>query len=387
MNPNRILISNGPGVNVDRDGLERWCREWSEELGHDLECAFADSEEAFVAQVESAAGSVRGFVLNPGAAADSDLVLAAARRSGAPIVWVDLMEAERPRPKYIDGIETMSIRGRGIWSYRWAIQHLLQRIAYPYTVIPYGEERDQVGDLRLPEGGSESLGIAILLHGGFWRERWERDTIEPLAIDLARRGWATWNLEYRRLGPFGGGWPRTGEDVARGIDHVAQLAELHPLDLENVIVVGHSAGGHLALWSVKRLGVAFRTLVRPRLVVSIAGLADLAESARRGLGDTDQSTSDFVGGEPEDIPDAYRDASPIAALPLEVPQIILQGRLDNIPDLVDLSRLYVAAARQAGDVVEFIELDDVDHFQPLDPASDAWHLTLEKLEQAAPSAS
>jgi acetyl esterase/lipase len=220
------------------------------------------------------------------------------------------------------------------------------------------------------------------MHGGFWRERWERDTIEPLAIDLVRRGFATWNLEYRRVGPYGGGWPATCQDVADGIGKLTELATDHPLDLQRVVFIGHSAGGHLALWAVKQNGVSGTPPVRPILVVSLAGVADLEEGARRGLGDTGNGTADLMGGSAEERPDAYAAASPIRALPLGVPQLVVQGRLDNIPDLVDLSRIYVAAARDAGDPVEFIELDDADHFHLIVPTSHAWPPILERIEQA-----
>jgi acetyl esterase/lipase len=368
--PHAVVIV-GADVTVDRENLERWCAAWADDLGVAISVEVVADERALAQSLGLLASEdIVGLVLCPGRGAESDWL----RSTGAsvvPIVWVDLDEAERPRPPYVDQAG-MSIRGRGADGVRWALRLLLQRQMWPYQTISYGPERDHVGDLRLPTTSSSSLPVVVLLHGGFWRERWERDTIEPLAIDLARRGYATWNLEYRRVGPFGGGWPATGVDVAAGIDHLALLAESHSLDLARLVIAGHSAGGHLALWAAKRRGIAGEPTVRPSLIVSLAGVADLVESSLRGLGDTGNGTAAFIGGSPEALPEAYAAASPLAALPLEVPQLVVQGRLDNIPDLVDLSRCYARAAREAGDDVTFLELDDAGHFDVIDPASSAW---------------
>jgi pimeloyl-ACP methyl ester carboxylesterase len=111
----------------------------------------------------------------------------------------------------------------------------------------YGDHREQLAELFLPDGDpDEDLRVVVLIHGGFWRDRYRRDLMEPLAHDLCRRGVAAWNIEFRRL-DAGGGWPETGEDVATAIDALAGLEA--PLDLDDVTVVGHSAGGHLALWA------------------------------------------------------------------------------------------------------------------------------------------
>src|SRR5690242_3906962 len=113
----------------------------------------------------------------------------------------------------------------------------------------YGPAASQVGDLYLPKQAVKPP-VICLLHGGFWRLPYARDQMVPLAEDLIRRGYAAWNLEYRRLGEPGGGWPGTLQDVAAGIDYLATLkAQDIDLDLDRVVTVGHSAGGHLALWA------------------------------------------------------------------------------------------------------------------------------------------
>ena len=130
-----------------------------------------------------------------------------------------------------------------------------------FRTIAYGPSPDHVGDLYLPRraphrDGHRNAGpapVIALLHGGFWRMPYSRDHIAPIAVDLADRGFAVWNLEYRRVGAAGGGWPGTLQDVGAGIDHLATLAQDGaPVDLDRVTVVGHSAGGHLALWSAHR---------------------------------------------------------------------------------------------------------------------------------------
>jgi acetyl esterase/lipase len=369
-----VSVVVGPGVAVDLPNLERWCAEWGDELGTAVRVVPAGDGASVAAAVHAA----RTAVVAPGeAAGDPDV-----RGAGAAgeVVWVDLAEAERPVPPYFERGDEAVVRGRGVWGFRWALAWLLQRRSWPFTTIAYGEGRDRFGDLRLPRETGGPFPLAVLIHGGFWRERWVRDTIEPLAIDLARRGLATWNLEYRRVGPSGGGFPASAEDVAAGIDHVAELAGTHPLDLDRVAIVGHSAGGHLALWAAARRGSGRAARVTPRLLVSLAGVPDLAEAARRGLGDTGNGTADFLGGPPEQLGGTYADASPAATLPLGVPQLVVQGRLDNMPDLVDLNRSYARAAREAGDDVEYVELDDADHFHLISPASTAWPVVAERIE-------
>lgn len=382
-----IAVVTGPGTALDPTNLVRWTGEWGAECRIAVQSAFARDEDALVTALRpEELGGARGVVLNPGEAADSERVLRAADGAGVPVVWVDLLEAERPRPSYLRR-ETMCIRGRGVTGYRWALLHLLQRIAWPYEIVTYGsDDRDQVADLRLPSGGGEPYPVAVLLHGGFWRERWERDTIEPLAVDLARRGFATWNVEYRRVGPFGGGFPTTCDDVAGAIDHLAQVADDHPLDLERIVLFGHSAGGQLALWAVTRAGVERPARVHPRLVVALAPVPDLVECARRGLGDTGNAAAAFVGGSPDAEPERYRAASPQASLPLGVPQLVAQGRLDNIPDLIDFAHRYLHAARAAGDDIELLELDDADHFDLIDPESAAWAAVLGRVASVFPEA-
>ena len=246
----------------------------------------------------------------------------------------------------------------------------------PARQIAYGDHPDQVGNLHLPSG--EPRGAAatwptvILVHGGFWRYGWDRTLMTPLARDLASRGIAAWNIEYRRVGQEGGGWPGTLEDVAAAADVVPDLEE--GLDVDRVVTVGHSAGGHLALWLAARHRLPERSpganpQLRPCGVVSQAGVSDLVAGARAGLGSG--ACQALLGGEPDDVPERYAVASPAALLPLGVPQLLVHGTRDDLVPPAQ-SRAYAAAARAAGDTADLVELPDADHFDVIEGTDPAW---------------
>ena len=256
----------------------------------------------------------------------------------------------------------------------------------------YGREPAQLGDLWLPAGPGPHP-TAILIHGGFWRAHFGLDLMDGLADDLAARGIAAWNLEYRRVGESGGGWPGTLWDLASAADHLAELAPAHHLDLRRVITVGHSAGGHLALWLAGRPRVPLGALAGGSMVgtretvgaspaypiagaLSLAGVVDLAEGWRRNLGAG--AVAAFLGGGPDEVPARYAVASPTELLPIGVPQVLIHGTEDDrVP--VDLSRAYVSAAQAAGDDARLRELPGVDHFAVIDPASAAWAVIVDEL--------
>jgi acetyl esterase/lipase len=251
----------------------------------------------------------------------------------------------------------------------------------PAPVVRYGEHPDQVANLHRPAGGGEPWPVVVLLHGGFWRAGWDRTLMTLLARDLAARGFLAWNVEYRRVGQDGGGWPGTLLDVAAAIDAVATVEEA---DTERVAVVGHSAGGHLALWlaSQDRLpadapGAGAR--VRPRLAVSLAGVADLVAGAEAGLGSG--ACEALLGGSPEAVPARYAAASPAALVPLGVPQLLVHGARDDIVPAVQ-SSAYAARARAAGDDVELVEHPDADHFDVIEPEHPAWDVVLARLARS-----
>lgn len=248
----------------------------------------------------------------------------------------------------------------------------------PELTERYGADRAQIADLWLPAGAGPHP-VVVVLHGGFWRAAYDRGLGAPLARDLARHGFAAWNLEYRRLGA-GGGWPTTLADVGAGIDHLAALAGSWPLDLGRVCAVGHSAGGQLAVWSAARPTLAAglpgaRPQVRLVGAVAQAGVLDLADAARDRLGAG--AVADLLGGSPDEVPDRYACASPIRRLPIGVPVLCVHGRADDtVP--VGQSERYAHAAAQAGDSCA-LRLVDGGHFSLLEPDSSGWAAVLTQL--------
>lgn len=249
----------------------------------------------------------------------------------------------------------------------------LARNGQPYTVraIAYGPAESRRADLYVPT--TTRPPVVCLLHGGFWRMPHSRAQLDPVARDLAARGLAVWNMEYRRLGAASAGWPGTFDDVAAGLDHLTSLvAEGTDLDLDRIIVAGHSAGGQLALWSAARGRrsslLRVPTRVRP---IAAAGLAPIVDLVRAfGLGAGDGAVAELLGGSPSEHPARYAAASPLALLPLGVPHLIVHGVADEVLP-VETVRDYARAAQAAGDQVQFTELSRAGHMDYLDPGSEA----------------
>lgn len=232
------------------------------------------------------------------------------------------------------------------------------------AVVRYGPHPAHEADLRLPEGDGPHP-VALLVHGGFWRARFDRSTLAALAVDLARRGFATVNLEYRRLG-VDGGIPATLEDLEAAVDALARSDA--PLDRSRVVAIGHSAGGHLALWLAGTRKIA--------AAVSLAGVCDLTAAAEDGLGQG--AAVELARGLPPERPEAYALADPMLRLPTGVPQLLAHGDADDrVP--IDQSRRYAGAAHAAGDPCVLLELPGVGHFEPIDPRTDAWREVAEQL--------
>jgi acetyl esterase/lipase len=221
--------------------------------------------------------------------------------------------------------------------------------------IPYGAGPFQFAELKLP-ASSGPHPVAIVIHGGFWRAKYDLDYIRPVCDALTEAGLATWNLEYRRLGQPGGGWPGTLEDVAAGAYHLEALASGLNLDLGRIIALGHSAGGHLAMWLAAR-----HTILHA--VISLAGVVDLRRAWELRLGN--DVVADFMGGSPDEVPDRYAFTSPIEQLPIGIPQKLFHGTADaNVP--FEISERYVQAALLHGDDAELITLDGATHFDVVD---------------------
>lgn len=244
-----------------------------------------------------------------------------------------------------------------------------------YT-LPYGQDPNQIGELRLPSGPGPHP-IIVLVHGGCWMPQAAR-YLAAMGDELKKDGIASWSIEYRRIGQPGGGWPGTYVDVGHAIDHLRELATPHRLDLNRVVVLGHSAGGHLAMWAATRQRIAAESALfipKPlpiRGVINLAGTIDMAaniphmEQACRG-----PVVTDLMGGAPAAVPGRYREASANTMLPLGVPQILIWGEHeDYVPQ--PLVEEYVTAATRAGDRVRLVLVPAAGHFETASPFTAAW---------------
>ncbi len=213
----------------------------------------------------------------------------------------------------------------------------------------------------------------MVIHGGCWYSEYDLTHVANFTASLSRLGVATWSLEYRRTGNPGGGWPGTFADVAHGADHLRVLARSYPLDLKRVIVIGHSAGGQLALWLAARHRLPKDSPLyasdplRLRGIVSLAAITDM----RRYRPNCGDAVNKVLGGPPEEVPDRYQQTSPIELLPLKVEQRLIQGTLDKIVP-PDFARAYEAAARKEGDRVRLTLVPSAGHFDLIAPQSSAW---------------
>lgn len=266
----------------------------------------------------------------------------------------------------------------------------------PDQVLRYGPGPEHLADLRFPPragdgpaAGTQAGGLVVLLHGGFWRAAYDRAHLGPMAAALADEGYVVCTPEFRRVGQPGGGWPGTFDDIAAAVDVLPGLvrsaAPGEPAT-SRVVLAGHSAGGHLALWAAARhrLGPdsAWQVAERPRVegVVALAPVSDLCDCYRAGL--SNNAAGELLGGGPAEQPRRYAATDPASLVPLGVPVRIVHGTDDaNVPSA--MSRRYAARARAADDDVVLTELAGGGHFDVIDPLSPAWPAVLDAFRWAA----
>jgi acetyl esterase/lipase len=238
----------------------------------------------------------------------------------------------------------------------------------------YGTAPEQFGDLRVPRGNGLHP-VAIVVHGGWWRSGFNLEYAGHLAAALTKDGFATWNIEYRRVGSPNGGYPALLRDVSAAVSKLTSLAPAHALDLNRIVVVGHSAGGHIAAWLAAKKKHRALDVFGPALdvigAVPVAGALDLALCSEMGVSDSAGiPVHDFLGGTPAAMADRYALASPAQLLPTGIPTICVHGDEDaNVP--LAISESYVQKAREAGDDARLVVLPGVDHFSPFDPDTTA----------------
>jgi acetyl esterase/lipase len=287
----------------------------------------------------------------------------------------------------------------------------------PDLVLRYGDRPDQVADVHLPafvagsapvagQAGAAAPAVVLFLHGGFWRAAYGREHTAPLAEALSAAGFVVCAPEYRRTGQPGGGWPGTLDDVAAAADRLPGLLEQATAGLvsrDRMLLAGHSAGGHLALWAASRhrlpaaapwhagspAGHGRQQLQAPAPagsrgpwlgVVALAAVSDLRMCYEQALGG--QAVGDLLGGGPARFPDRYALADPAQLLPIGLPVQLVHGDSDDIVPCA-MSEAYAERARQAGDPVRQVLLRGAGHFDVIDPASQAWPAVADAFCQVA----
>ena len=262
----------------------------------------------------------------------------------------------------------------------------------PDHKIAYGKDALQYGELWLPPTPSKTaLPVVVLIHGGCWlADLPGPELVAFLADDLRKNGVAVWSLTYRRVGHSGGGYPGTFNDVADGVAHLRTLAGKYNLDLSRAVVTGHSAGGHLALWVAAQDRIPAGSMLKRdqtvnfKAVVGIAAIPDLAHFARAGAHACGDKTIDQLvdtatrapAGSPKNTP--YLDTSPSEMLPLGVKQILIHGVFDGIvPPAIGLR--YQTRAKESGDNVELIALENSGHFELIAPWTPPGKLVVAKI--------
>jgi acetyl esterase/lipase len=227
--------------------------------------------------------------------------------------------------------------------------------------LPYGSDPNQFGELRLPKTGGP-FPVVVNIHGGYWRAKYDLKHAGHLCAALTARGLATWNLEYRRVGNAGGGWPGTYEDIRSGYRYVSQIVQRYSLDASKLMVMGHSAGGQLALC----LAGHEASLKR---VISLAGVVDLQQAWELHL--SNNAVVEFLGGEPHSVPEHYREADPMQLKISQATQWLIHGASDDsVPPF--LSRNYTEQKKRRGENVHYLEISTAGHSDLIDPRSTAW---------------
>jgi acetyl esterase/lipase len=246
----------------------------------------------------------------------------------------------------------------------------------PDATVGYGRDAEQIADLRRPAPRpGPPRPLVVVIHGGFWRAGYDRTHTDPLAAELVARGYPVAQLEYRRTGQPGGGWPGTLDDVRAGVDALPRLfADALPgtgAAPGPPILLGHSAGGQLALHCAASEPAGVRG------VLALAPVADLAEAYRLDL--DDGAVAALLGGGPDRFPARYAAADPLARPALRTPTIVMHGALDrHVP--VAIGRRYAETAGAAGGQVALVELPECEHFALISPGSAWWPEVLTALQ-------
>lgn len=237
----------------------------------------------------------------------------------------------------------------------------------------YGPHVFQFGDLRLPEGlGPHPL--LVIIHGGCWTTRFGLHLMDGMAGRLTGLGYATWNIEFRRVGQVGSSWPDLFEDVMDALLYVDDLANWHNLDKKRVILIGHSSGGHLALWLASKMHSGWPgSSVKVTGVVGLAPIVDLVSLAKSNGGACQGSLKPLLEGSYQEVPERYVAASPVNMPFGDIQQLLVSGRRDSIVPPTHVA-LQQTSRSDNGESTKHIISDSSGHFEMITPGTDAWEL-------------
>ena len=253
----------------------------------------------------------------------------------------------------------------------------------PGVKIAYGDDPLQFGELHIPAGAGP-FPVVAFIHGGCWLAEYDITTTRPLAGALQDEGVAVWNLEYRRVGNPGGDYPGLLLDIGAGIDYLKKLAADYPIDLDQVVVMGHSAGGHLALWVGARAKIPADHelyLAGPLMPTGVVALAPAAALTRlHQQGTCDNVIDRLMHGSPAEYPDRYAYVEPARMAPIGVRHTALMGVHDSV--WTPFGEAYITAARAIGDdTIERVMAPEAGHFEVINPDSSTWPLVLEAVRK------
>ncbi len=373
----RFLIINGPNLNLlgtrepEIYGLEtlddlagQWRRRCSA-LSIGIESFQSNHEGAIIDFIQAEAGRSDGVIINPGALSHTsyaihDAILAV----GKPTVEVHISNIHEREPWRRTSVTAAAadlvIVGRGTVGYLNAIDHLWASLSSPPTIEAYGDDDDQVFEFR---ASSDARRLVILIHGGFWRSIWGRDIMDPLAVEIHRAGFATANIEYRR-GPAS--FDASTDDVTSAVDAAIAFAGDHGMPTDDVVLVGHSAGGYLAIREAANRGIVRAVGLAP--VVDLSGV-----SAMRP--DHDPVAS-YLGGSADDQPEAWARAA--IRLADDAPVELIHGTEDrDVP--IDHSRAFADSHRS----LHLAELNGAGHMDLIDPSHASFATLLAAIDGSA----
>jgi acetyl esterase/lipase len=361
MSPVLHLIANAE-IAVDKGLLETLAETSARARGWEIRVDWRSPDQFDVGTDGQAPDAL---LLMPGEEHEVTELMRSAPPAHLPVVRFDLSDRSLDRsPILLHHLRTLGFAGLP-----WAIVAVTAASMHPAVRVDYGADPDQYGEWRQPTSGERPGAIGVLVHGGYYRSKWQASLMDDVAIDLARRGWASWNLEYRR--PDRHGWVATMDDLHAGVAALYSFPHTRGVPL---VLFGHSAGGQLVLQLAEQLR-SDPDLPSVALAVSLAGVVDLVAAYDRDL--SNGAVNNALGGSPTELPDRYVEASPSLFTDRSTPWLLVQGADDEV-DLVEMNRR-LAASDSVGRP-ELVEAPG-NHFSVIDPSAAIWGMAVDRVTE------